>query len=191
MLKDLVYRNRSYRRFDQSARIPLPTLRELVDLARMSPSGGNKQPLKYTLISSVEICAKIFPNLRWAAYLKDWDGPEEGERPAAYVIVLGDTAITTNFGVDPGIAMQSLLLGAAEQGYGGCMLANILRDELRDALEIPAGFEILYVVALGKPVEKVVVDAVGADGDIKYWHDDQQVHHLPKRALADLIVAEK
>ena len=79
--------------------------------------------------------------------------------------------------------MQTLLLGAAEQGYGGCMLANILRDELRTVLEISDRFEILYVVALGKPVEKVVVDAVGADGDIKYWHDDRQVHHLPKRAF--------
>ena len=191
MLKDLVYHSRSYRRFDQSVHIPLATLRDLVDLMRLSPSGGNKQPLKYMLISSEEICAKIFPCLRWAAYLKDWDGPDEGERPAAYVIVLGDTTITTDFGVDPGIAMQTLLLGAVEQGYGGCMLANILRDELRTALEIPARFEILYVVALGNPVEKVVVEAVGAEGDIKYWHDDQQVHHLPKRALADLILAEK
>ena len=191
MLKDLVNHSRSYRRFDQSARIPLSTLRELVDLARMSPSGGNKQPMKYMLISSAEVCERVFPFLRWAAYLKDWDGPEEGERPAAYVILLGDIEITTNFSVDPGIAMQTLLLGAAEQGYGGCMLASILRDELRTALEIPDRFEILFVVALGKPVETVAVEAVGADGDIKYWRDDQQVHHVPKRALADLIVAEK
>jgi nitroreductase len=191
MLKDLVQRNRSYRRFDQSARIQPSTLRELVDLARLTPSGGNKQPLKYILITSEEACAKVFPQLRWAAYLKDWDGPKEGERPAAYVIVLGDTTIASNFGVDPGIAMQTLLLGAVERGYGGCMLANILREELKTLLEIPSQFEILYVVALGEPVEKVVVDPVGADGDIKYWRDSQQIHHLPKRALSDLIVDEK
>jgi len=191
MLKDLVQRNRSYRRFNQTARIQLSTLRELVDLMRMTPSGGNKQPMKYMLITSEEVCAKVFSHLRWAAYLKDWDGPKEGERPAAYVIVLGDTTIASNFGVDPGIAMQTLLLGAVELGYGGCMLANILRDELKAVLEIPSQFEILYVVALGKPVEKVVVDPVGAEGDIKYWRDAQQIHHLPKRALSDLIVDDK
>jgi len=191
MIKDLVQRNRSYRRFDQSVRIQPSTLRELVDLTRLTPSGGNKQPIKYMLVTTEEICARVFPQLRWAAYLKDWDGPEEGERPAAYVIVLGDTTIARDFGVDPGIAMQTLLLGAAEQGYGGCMLGNILREELRTVLEIPSQFEILYVVALGKPVEKVVVEEVGADGDIKYWHDDQQIHHLPKRALSELIIAEK
>ena len=191
MLKDLVQRSRSYRRFDQSARIQPSILRDLVDLMRLAPSGGNKQPLKYILITSEEVCAKVFPQLRWAAYLKDWDGPEEGERPAAYVIVLGDTAIASNFGVDSGIAMQTLLLGAVEQGYGGCMLANILRDELMALLEIPPQFEILNVIALGKPVEKVVVDLVGAGGDIKYWRDAQQIHHVPKRALSDLIVGEK
>jgi len=191
MLNDLVQLNRTYRRFDQSERIPLSTLRELVDLARMCPSGGNKQPLKYMLITSEDVCAEVFKQLRWAAYLKDWGGPEEGERPAAYVIVLGDTNISKDFGVDPGIVMQTIILGAVEKGYGGCMLANILREQLRAALEIPSRFEILYVVALGKPVEKVVVEAVGEDGDIKYWHDDQQVHHLPKRSLSDLIFEEK
>jgi nitroreductase len=191
MLKDLVQHNRSYRRFDQSARIQLATLRELVDLMRLTPSGGNKQPMKYILITSEEACAKVFPLLRWAAYLKDWGGPEEGERPAAYVIVMGDTTIASEFGVDPGIAMQTLLLGAVEQGLGGCMLANILREELKAVLEIPSQFEILYVIALGKPVEKVVVDPVGADGDIKYWRDAQQIHHLPKRSLSDLIVGER
>jgi nitroreductase len=158
---------------------------------RLSPSGGNKQPLKYILVTTEGACAKVFPQLRWAAYLKDWDGPEEGERPAAYVIVLGDTSISGDFGVDPGIVMQTLLLGAVEKGYGGCMLANILREELRAALEIPSRFEILYVVALGKPVEKVVVEVIAGDGDIKYWHDDQQIHHLPKRALSELIFDEK
>ena len=191
MLKNLVQHSRSFRRFDQSARILPSTLRELADLMRLSPSGGNKQPLKYILITSEEACAKVFPQLRWAAYLKDWDGPEEGEHPTAYVIVLGDTAIAKDFGVDPGIAMQTLLLGAVEKGYGGCMLANILREELRTALEIPAQFEILFVVALGKPVEKVVVDPLGEDGDIKYWRDAKQIHHLPKRTLSELIVAEK
>jgi nitroreductase len=191
MLKDLVQRNRSYRRFDQSARIQPSTLRQLIDLVRLTASGGNKQPLKYILITSEEACAKVFAHLRWAAYLKDWGGPKEGERPAAYVIVLGDTTISSDFGVDPGIAMQTLLLGAVELGYGGCMLANILRDELRVVLGIPSQFEILYVIALGKPVEKVVIDRLDENGDIKYWRDEQQTHHLPKRALSDLIVDEK
>jgi nitroreductase len=191
MLKDLVERNRSYRRFDQSVRISPATLRNLVDLMRLSPSGRNIQPLKYMLITTEGSCAKVYPQLGWAGYLKDWDGPEEGERPAAYVVVLGDTAIANDFGVDHGIAAQTLLLGAVELGLGGCIIATVRRKELMALLEIPAQFEILLVVALGKPVEKVVIDPVNPDGDIKYWRDAQQIHHLPKRALSDLIVDEK
>lgn len=191
MIKDLVLKNRSYRRFNHAKKISLATLRDLVDLAHLSPSGRNVQPLKYILVSTEEACAKLYPQLTWAGYLKDWDGPVEQERPAAYIIMLGDTTLAPSFGIDPGIAAQSMLLGAVEQGLGGCIFGTIKRDEIRALFEIPAHLEVLYVIALGEPVEKVVIEPVKADGDIKYWRDGEQVHHLPKRALADVIVGEK
>ena len=191
MIKELVTRNRSYRRFDQSARIAPETLRELCDLMRLSPSGRNAQPLKYMIVSTEDMCARVFTTLAWAGYLKDWDGPEEGERPAAYVVVLGDTAIASNFGIDAGLSIQSLLLGAAEKSLGGCIIQSVKREELAKVLDVSAGLEILYIIALGKPVEKVVIEQLPADGDFKYWRDEQHVHHIPKRALKDLIIAEK
>jgi len=191
MLKDLVLHNRSYRRFDQSTRIAPETLRELCDLARLSSSGRNAQPLKYMIVSSQEECAKVYPTLGWAGYLKEWNGPEEGERPAAYIVILGDTAIASNYGIDAGLSIQSMTLGAVEKGLGGCIIQTVRREELAKILDISSQFEILYVVALGKPVEEVVVETLKPDGDIKYWRDEQHVHHVPKRELKDLIIAEK
>ena len=191
MLRDLVLRNRSYRRFDQTCRIPSETLRGLIDLARLTPSSRNAQPLKYILVSSPDACEKVFPQLSWAGYLKDWPGPVEGERPTAYVIVLGDSKVANNFSIDPGISAQTLLLGAVELGLGGCILASVKRDEVRSLLEIPQQYEILYVIALGKPLEKVAIEPIGADGDIKYWRDEQQVHHVPKRSLEEVVISEK
>ena len=188
MLKELVRGNRSYRRFHQEVPVSLEELRELVDLGRLSASGANLQPLKYVLSHESERNAAIFETLGWAAYLKDWAGPEEGERPAAYIVVLGDTAIRKSFGVDPGISAQSILLGAREKELGGCILASIQRDALRELLRIDRRHEILLVLALGKPKETVVIDPVGADGDIKYWRDADGVHHVPKRALDEIIV---
>ena len=188
MIKDLILKNRSYRRFHQEVTIELDTLRELVDLARCSASGANRQPLKYILSCTPEKNALIFQNLAWATYLKDWPGPSEGERPSAYIIVLGDAEISQSFGCDHGIAAQSILLGATEKGFGGCMLAAIRRDELRKVLEIPSRYQILLVIALGKPKEKVVLETVGSDGDIKYWRDADSVHHVPKRPLDDIII---
>ena len=96
MLKDLLLRNRSYRRFEQEVRISEEELTELVGLTCLCASARNAQALKYVIVHEEEKCAEVFPQLAWAGYLKDWDGPEEGERPAAYLIQLLDTRIVEN-----------------------------------------------------------------------------------------------
>lgn len=188
MLKDLVLRNRSYRRFYQHEAVSLETLRELVDLARLSATGRNAQPLKFILSADAQKNAAIFPSLAWAGYLREWGGPLEGERPAAYIIILGDTTISPAFGIDHGIAAQSILLGAVEKGLGGCIVASINKAQLAQTLAIPTRYEILLALPLGKPLEQVVVEPLPENGDIKYWRDAQAVHHVPKRALDDLIL---
>jgi nitroreductase len=188
MLKELVFGCRSYRRFYQEHTIDEETLRGLVELARLSASGHNLQPLKFILSWESASNALIFPHLGWAGYLKDWPGPEEGERPSAYVVVLGDTAISKSFGYDPGIAAQTIMLGARDRGLGGCMIGTIQRETLGQALNVPERCEILLVLALGKPKETVVVDPVGSEGDIKYWRDVDGVHHVPKRSLDEIIL---
>ena len=186
-LKELVYRTRSYRRFDEFFHVDRHVLEQLVDLARMSASAANRQPLKYLLYNTPDRCQVIFPHLAWAGYLKDWDGPTPGERPSAYIIILGDKSVTESFSVDHGIAAQSIMLGATEAGLGGCMIASIKKETLRNDLEIAGQFEILLVLALGKPAEKVIVEPLQGD-DVKYWRDESGVHHVPKRALDDLLV---
>jgi len=188
MIRDLVIKNRTYRRFYQQVAIERQTLRELVDLARLSASAGNLQPLKYMLSCEPQKNALIFPHLAWAGYLKDWPGPAEGERPSAYIIILGDTEVSRSFGCDHGIAAQSILLGATEKGLGGCIIGTIEREGLRKALNIPSRYEILLVLALGKPQEKVVIEIVARTCDIKYWRDSEEVHHVPKRPLDEIII---
>ena len=188
MLEDLIRKNRSCRRFIQSRSLDMNTLNELVNLARLSASGANLQPLKYVLCCNPEKNAEIFPCLAWAAYLKDWPGPLEGERPSGYIVVLGDTAITQDFGCDHGIASQSILLGAREKGLAGCMLGAVNREKLRGVLNLSADLKILLVLSLGVPREEIVVEPLGADGGIRYWRDSRGVHHVPKRSLQDIVV---
>ena len=188
MIRDLIIKNRSYRRFHQEIAIEHQSLRELVDLARLSSSAGNLQPLKYILSCDSQKNALIFPNLAWAGYLKDWPGPSEGEKPSAYIIILGDTEISQSFGCDHGIAAQNILLGAIEKGFGGCIIGSVQRQGLRKALDIPSRYEILLVLALGKPRETVAIEAIEPTGDIKYWRSSEGTHHVPKRPLDDIIV---
>lgn len=188
MIKEIIEKSRSYRRFYEEHRIDQKELMELVELGRLSPSGSNLQPLKYILSCSSEKNELIFPLLGWAGYLKDWPGPVTGERPSGYIVILGDKNICGSFDRDLGIAAQSMLLGAAEKGLGGCMIGNIKRNELRAALDINEQYEILLVIALGKPKENVIIETIKPEGDIKYWRDEEGNHHVPKRRLEDLII---
>lgn len=187
ILKDLIFETRSYRRFDGSAKIPYKTLQALVDLARLSASGANRQPLKYAIINTPEKCEKVFPSLAWAAYLKDWAGPSDEEKPVAYIIILGDKSISESFGVDHGIAAQSIRLGATETGLGSCIIAALKRDQIRKELDISEKYEILLVIALGKAAERIIIDEM-KEGDVKYWRDSEKNHHVPKRSLDEIII---
>lgn len=188
MLTDLLLKTRSYRRFDASVKIPQEILRDLVEATRYCPSAANKQPLKYRLVFEETETDKVFDCLKFAAYLQDWSGPTEGERPTAYIVVLGDETISKFSEVDAGIAMHTILLRASELGIGGCILASVQREKLREALALDERFHIGYVIALGKPAETCLIEPLGQDGDIKYYRDAEGVHHVPKRSLDDLLV---
>ena len=188
MIRELVTTNRSYRRFYQDVPVDRGTLEGLVDLARLTASGANLQPLKYMLSWEPERNEEIFRTLKWTGALKDWDGPVEGERPTGYILILLDTRISRSAGCDHGIAAQTILLGAVEQGLGGCMIGSVKRNALQQALNIPDSFDILLVIALGKPRETVRIDAVDSEGTTTYWRDGDGVHHVPKRSLDELII---
>jgi nitroreductase len=186
--KELVKSNRSCRRFDNAFALDTQTLTDLVELARYTASGANNQPLKYIISSSREQNDKIFSCLTWAAYLKEWKGPEPAEQPTGYIVILGDTTISNNFWCDHGIAAQTILLGARAKGLAGCMFAAINIKKLKTLLGIGDHLEVKLVIALGKPVEQACIDDVDDGGDIRYFRDENQVHHVPKRKLKDLIL---
>lgn len=185
MLKDLIVKNRSTRKYHQEAQVSRETLLELIELARLSPSGGNRQLLKYYLSTEPDKNEIIYSLIGLGG------NPPEGERPSAYIVMMNDTQLGT-YGpteVDHGIAAQSILLGATEKGLGGCMVAMVNRKELHKALNIPERYEILLVITLGKPKETFVFEPVDPNAEsVRGWWDDQGVRHIPKRKLEDLII---
>ena len=188
--KELVAANRSRRKFDQARPVDVDTLVELVDLARLGPSGMNKQPLKYIVTADQAQCEDVFPLLGWAGYLKEWQGPEPGERPTGYIIILLDKTIADKAFSDHGIAAQTMMLGAVEKGLGGCMIGTIKRRKLAELLKLDEQYEILLVLALGVPNEKVVIEPLSTDNNIEYWRDADNIHHVPKRGMSEVVLAQ-
>lgn len=188
MIRELIIKNRSYRRFDSSVKITDDQIKNWIDLARLSASARNAQLLKYAVVTDSETCKKVFPFLGWAGYLTNWIGPQENERPVAYIVVLKDKTISENHYCDDGIAMQSILLGATEDGFGGCMIGSVNKSKVAGILDLEEDLEILWVIALGKPNEKVLLETT--ENDIKYWRDENDVHHVPKRPLDEIIIRQ-
>lgn len=188
-LHDLVTKTRTVRRYQEEKAISMDTLRALVDLARLAQCGANRQAIRYYLVTKPELREQIFPTLGWAAYLTDWEGPAKGERPAAYIIQVEDSNFPCLRPVDPGFAAQNLVLGAVEKGIGTCLIDNVKREVLAKVLQLPQGWRVLYVIALGIPAENVEIRPVTPEHDIKYWREGS-THCVPKRTLDDIIYAE-
>lgn len=184
MIHHKIVARRTIRKYVQKA-VPREVLSKCVDAARLSPSGANRQPLKYVIVDDQDLLGEVFGTLRWAGYLPDY-GPRLEERPRAYIVILLDKNIRQDAGHDAGIAAMSISLVAHDAGLGSCILGAVDRGKLRTILQVPDDLDIVLVVALGYPAEQPVVDEV-RNNDIKYWLDQSGVLHVPKRALKDIV----
>lgn len=190
-MQEIIARTRSFRRFFEKDRISRDTLYELIDLARLGGSARNGQVWQYMVANEPEICEKIFPFLGWAGYLPDWKGPVEGERPSAYILCylnknwLKGPESFAQF--DLGIATQNLLLGAMEKRIGGCRI-GAFNPNLASLFKLPGHLELSLVIALGKPRETVIIEECKDEEDIRYWRDENEVHHVPKRSFSSCLL---
>lgn len=185
--KELVKSNRTCRRYDGTKSITRQDLLDLVDLVRYAPCGKNKQALRFFLSADEETNAKIFANIFWSGFLKDWDGPIEGERPGGYILVFDENdgrAMTE----DIGIAGQTIALGARAEGKAVCIFKAYKEKEIKEALGLDDNLNLLLVVSVGYPLEEVVIDDIRLGEDSKYYRDKDQVHHVPKILTEDLII---
>jgi len=188
MINDLIRKNRSYRRFHEEKEISLSVLENLVDLTRYCASGRNLQPLKYFLSSDPKLNKLIYPSLVWAGYLPHWHGPEAGEQPAAYIVICEDAMISSEASFDVGIAAQTISLGAMGLGIGSCIILSFNKLDLTYLFHLEEYMKPVMVIALGYPKEKVVIEQLEDGDSVKYWRDEDEVLHVPKRKLEDIII---
>lgn len=187
-INELIKKNRSYRRFDQNVTIPKSDLIEMVDLARLTPSATNVQPTKFVICNESSLNAKLFACTRWAGFIKDWGGPKEGERPTAYIALIRDLNVCAARLHDEGIIAQTIMLEAVNKGYGGCIIGSVDKDKVKELFHLSEQCEVALILALGKPIEVVVLEDIVGD-DTHYYRDEQEVHHVPKRTLEEVLLS--
>ena len=191
MFYDLVKENRSYRGYKSDYAVSKEDLNDLINLARITASGANLQPLKYRIVTDSNEVAALNSLTRWAKMLTDITLPHEGKYPNVYIVICVDRSLCKNeetAKMDIGIAAQTILLGAVEKGLGGCMLGNFDREELVKALALLDTMSPQLIIAIGKPDEEVVLVDVTDDGSTKYYRDENDIHYVPKRKLEDILI---
>ncbi|MCK4672149.1 MAG: nitroreductase family protein [Candidatus Aegiribacteria sp.] len=181
----LVLETRSIRRFKQSVRLSRENIFKFVDSARLAPNAANLQVLRFSAVTSENNCERIFPALKWAGYLEEWTGPEEGEKPAAYIVIHAPDEEKPYTKMDVGIAAAYIVLSAREAGYGSCIIMSFDCGIISEAVDTPENYRPQLVIALGVSGEEVILET--ALKDIRYWRDELGIHHVPKLKLEEII----
>ena len=191
MIHDLVKKSRSWRGYDESRTVSREELLAFVDCARFAPSSVNAQPLKYRLVYEREELDILQPLTGWARALPEKKLPYPGHRPTAFIVICQDTAWDANLGRflrDVGAVAQTILLAATEAGLGGIMIGNFKPERVAEALRLPETVVPMLVVAIGKPDETIVLEEVEPGASLQYYRDENDVHHVPKRRLEDVVI---
>ena len=190
MISYLLKKDRTIRRFDETKKIDKSLLQNIVENLRFCHCARNQQGIVYKIVAEQQTNKKIFPLLKWAGYLNNWDGPQPGEHPTAYIIMgihnqranANDKWIFT----DIGICVEALSLLLAEKELGSCIIAAFDKPKLTEILEIPEYIDIQLVVAIGKPAEIVETIDIEDNQSVKYYRQGEK-HFVPKRKIEDII----
>lgn len=184
-----ILKRRTIRRYSQK-RIPYRTLKKLVNAARLAPSAANLQPCEFIIVDDKNMAREVFSALRWAAYIAPAGNPPPGEQPAAYIVGLINRERRSKGGIeDASAAAENILLAATGEGIGTCWLESIDRKKIRSILTIPRNCAIQFIIAIGYPRERSIVEEVKES--IKYWKDKEGFLHVPKRKLQDILHRNK
>ena len=189
-LKNLLLASRSYRSFDENVKITNEMLADWVDHVRYAPSSINLQMLKFVAVTDEALCEKLLGNTRWAGKLKDVKLPPEGHAPVAYVVICADSNViptAQTFDKDVGICAQTIMLAAAESGFGGCMIGSFAPDAVAEILNLGESLVPKLVLALGKPDERVELVDEAPDGSVTYYRDGG-IHYVQKRNLENILI---
>lgn len=191
---ELNKKNRSYRNYDMTYAVTEEQLKELVELTRFCPSSVNMQPFKYYLSCDPATNARIQPLTKWARALQPMEIPKPGHYPTAFIVVCYDATIgpgIDRFWKDVGIVAQTIVLGAANIGLGGCMIGNYSPAKISEALELPESLKPVLIIAIGKPQETIRLLDAPEGADLNYYRDEQDIHYVPKRTLSELLINKR
>lgn len=183
---DAVKSRRTIRKFKQKP-LKHEDLIQIIDCARLAPFGANLQPLKFSVVTDEDTRKKLFPHIKYAGYIPEWN-PSFEETAPAFIAILNDTSIkpTEKSECDSGAAIMSMCLAAKELGIDSCWLGAIDRNEIKKILNLADNLDVTYLLALGYGSQNG--DTFKINDSVKYYFDENGNVFVPKRTIEEVLV---
>jgi nitroreductase len=158
-VKKIISDRRSVRKY-QSQKVPSRLIKEVIEAARLAPSGCNSQPTRYFIIKDEETKAKLKSNNIFKQNFIC--------RAPIIIVCCGDPSVYPQGKTDPAfddsnrirtvrdvsIAAQNLILRATELGLGTCYVGWMNKIKIKKVLGINRKYVVPFVITLGYPAEK-------------------------------------
>jgi nitroreductase len=127
--------------------VPDEILKDLVDCARLAPSGYNCQPWMFVVVTDQDLRNQISQATRYGKFIRD-----SGACIAVFNDGTGETVLE-----DACAATENMIIAAQAYGLGTCWVNSYKKEhseKIMKLLKCPAGYELMTLIAVGYPDEK-------------------------------------
>lgn len=149
---DVVKNRKSVRKY-KSDPIPDDVLTRILEAGRIAPSAKNIQPWKFIIVKDPELKRQIAQASRGQLWIADAD-----------IILIGcilEKIAWSRMGgymssgpVDITIALDHMILAAANEGLGTCWIGAFVEKDVKEILQVPEDVTVLALTPIGYPAEK-------------------------------------
>jgi nitroreductase len=177
---DLTKKRRSVRRFKQEA-LKREDLLDLVDVACFAHSVGNRQSLRFLIVTERSKVNYIFENSSLGLINQGEKGLVDSEfAPSSYILILGMSTPSHIDFADAGASFQNMALLAQEMSIGLFWLHAFAGDILQKSLDLSADQTIMAIIAVGRPAEIPVAVSIAPEEDEQYYSSSEKIQNVPK-----------
>ena len=134
----------------QDKPIPEEVLTRILEAGRMAPSGGNRQPWKFVVVTDKETRKRLGKAANNQHFV--------GEAPVIIAAVGLNSKKIMSCGipadpVDVAVAIDHMTLAAVEEGLGTCWIGAFSQEKVCKILKIPSSFKVIELLPLGYPAD--------------------------------------
>ena len=149
---EVIKKRKSVRKY-KSDPVPENVLSRILEAGRIAPSAKNIQPWRFIIVRESKLKKKIAEASRGQLWLADAD-----------IILVGCILDKIAWGrmggymssgpVDVAIALDHIILAAANEGLGTCWIGAFVEKDIKEILQVPEDVTVLALTPIGYPAEQ-------------------------------------